>query len=45
MSQEFPGHLGLKSMRERVERAGGMLTIASAPAEGTRIVVKVASQS
>jgi nitrate/nitrite-specific signal transduction histidine kinase len=41
MSQEFPGHLGLKSMRERVERAGGMLTIASAPAEGTRIVVKV----
>jgi len=44
MSQEFPGHLGLKSMRERVERAGGMLTIASAPAEGTRVVVKVVGQ-
>ena len=41
MAQEFPGHLGLKSMRERVERGGGMLTIASAPAEGTRIQVKV----
>ena len=42
MTQEFPGHLGLKSMRERVERGGGLLTIASAPAEGTRIQVKVA---
>ena len=41
MTQEFPGHLGLKSMRERVERGGGLLTIASAPAEGTRIVVKL----
>ena len=42
MTQEFPGHLGLKSMRERVERGGGLLTIASAPAEGTRIPVTVA---
>ena len=25
MTQEFPGHLGLKSMRERVERGGGLL--------------------
>jgi len=41
MSQEFPGHLGLKSMRERVERGGGLLTIASAPAGGTRVMVKV----
>jgi signal transduction histidine kinase len=41
MTQEFPGHLGLKSMRERVERGGGLLTIASAPAGGTRIVVKL----
>ncbi len=41
MAQEFPGHLGLKSMRERVERGGGLLTIASAPAGGTRIVVKL----
>lgn len=43
MSQEFPGHLGLKSMRERVERAGGILTIASDPGGGTRIQVKLAS--
>ena len=41
MTQEFPGHLGLKSMRERVERAGGMLTIASDVGGGTRIQVKV----
>ena len=41
MTQEFPGHLGLKSMRERVERGGGLLTIASAPAGGTRVMVKV----
>lgn len=43
MTQEFPGHLGLKSMRERVERAGGMLTIASDVGGGTRIQVKVNS--
>jgi signal transduction histidine kinase/HAMP domain-containing protein len=43
MTQEFPGHLGLKSMRERVERAGGMLTIASEVGDGTRIQVKVAA--
>jgi nitrate/nitrite-specific signal transduction histidine kinase len=41
MTQEFPGHLGLKSMRERVEKAGGMLTIASDVGGGTRIQVKV----
>ena len=44
MSQEFPGHLGLKSMRERVERGGGLLTIASAPAGGTRVMVKVSTE-
>jgi len=43
MTQEFPGHLGLKSMRERVEKAGGMLTIASDVGGGTRIQVKVSS--
>jgi signal transduction histidine kinase len=30
-------------MRERVERAGGMLTIASEVGDGTRIQVKVAA--
>jgi PAS domain S-box-containing protein len=33
----FPGHLGLRSMRERVERLGGSLEISSAPGCGTTI--------
>ncbi len=37
----FPGHLGLKSMRERVERLGGRLTIDSAPGKGTRVRAEV----
>ena len=37
--REFPGHLGLRSMRERVERIGGTFTVESKPGEGTRIVV------
>jgi signal transduction histidine kinase len=37
----FPGHLGLKSMRERVARLGGTLQIESAPGEGTRIRVQI----
>jgi signal transduction histidine kinase len=36
-SHPFPGHLGLRSMRERVASAGGQLTISSTPGEGTRI--------
>ena len=32
-----PGHLGLRSMRERVERLGGTLQIESAAGEGTRV--------
>ena len=38
---DFPGHLGLQSMRERVERLGGKLTITSAPGDGTRITVDI----
>jgi signal transduction histidine kinase len=34
---DFPGHLGLHSMRERAEGLGGTLTVQSAPGEGTRI--------
>jgi signal transduction histidine kinase len=37
----FPGHLGLKSMRERVARLGGTLRIESAPGEGTRIRAQI----
>ncbi|HET8521940.1 MAG TPA: histidine kinase [Thermomicrobiales bacterium] len=37
----FPGHLGLVSMRERIARLGGHVTVASAPGEGTTISVSV----
>ena len=36
-SGDFPGHLGLRSMRERVGRLGGELRIESAPGRGTRV--------
>jgi PAS domain S-box-containing protein len=35
---DFPGHLGLQSMRERMIAVGGSLAIDSAPGAGTRIV-------
>ena len=38
---EFPGHLGMHTMRERAEKAGGMFTIESAPNSGTRIRVTI----
>jgi signal transduction histidine kinase len=41
----FPGHLGLVSMRERVERLGGTLAIESAPGQGTRVVVHLPTVS
>lgn len=37
----FPGHLGLRSMRERVTRLGGFLQIESAAGQGTRIRVRL----
>jgi len=33
----FPGHLGLKTMKERVEQIGGEFKIESAPGRGTRV--------
>lgn len=40
-SQHFPGHLGLHTMRERAEKAGGTITLDSAPNAGTTIEVKI----
>jgi len=39
----FAGHLGLRSMRERMENAGGDLTITSSPCHGTQVVATVSS--
>jgi PAS domain S-box-containing protein len=37
----FPGHLGLKSMRERAEHFGGTIDIASTPSGGTQIIGRI----
>lgn len=39
--KEFPGHLGLKSMQERVAQLGGKLQIKSAPGHGTHIIAQL----
>lgn len=39
--QSFPGHLGLQSMRERIERHAGSFTIKSAPGEGTTLIASL----
>jgi signal transduction histidine kinase len=36
-SLSWPGHLGLKTMQQRVERLGGNLAVRSTPACGTTI--------
>jgi signal transduction histidine kinase len=36
------GHLGLVGMRQRAERVGAEIGIASQPGEGTRVTVRVA---
>jgi signal transduction histidine kinase len=38
---DFPGHLGLRSMRERAEHLGGSLEVRSAAGEGTTLTVFV----
>lgn len=40
-SADYPGHLGLRSMRERLASVGGTIEIDSAPGRGTRISVVV----
>ena len=37
----FPGHLGLRSMHERVSKMGGTLTIESVPGQGTCVGVRM----
>lgn len=37
----FPGHLGLRSMRERALGVGGSVEVVSAPNQGTRVVATV----
>ncbi len=37
VSEVVPGHLGVASMRERAERAGGSFEISSAPGAGTTV--------
>jgi signal transduction histidine kinase len=41
VTQNFPGHPGLHTMRERAEKAGGTLMLDSAPKAGTRIQVRI----
>lgn len=38
---EFPGHLGLKSRRERALQFGGTLDIQSVPGQGTRVCAQI----
>ena len=40
-TREFPGHLGLHSMRERAERLGGTFEVESAEGKGTSIRVRM----
>jgi signal transduction histidine kinase len=37
----FPGHLGLRSMQERVSHLGGRFQIKSAPGQGTHLLAQV----
>lgn len=39
-----PGHLGLKSMRERMGKLGGLVRTLSSPGQGTRIVASLPLQ-
>ncbi|MDX2140954.1 MAG: GAF domain-containing sensor histidine kinase [Chloroflexota bacterium] len=40
-TQDFHGHLGLQSMRERMAQLGGTIVIDSAPSKGTRLTAQL----
>jgi signal transduction histidine kinase len=40
-ASSFPGHLGLRSMRERATQVGGTLEIDSAPGRGTCVRAEI----
>jgi PAS domain S-box-containing protein len=40
-SRDFPGHLGLRSMRERARNMGGSLEVDSGPGLGARVTIRV----
>ncbi len=42
---EYPGHIGLHTMRERMEEIAGALSIESAPGQGTRLHARVPLES
>ncbi|MER3554099.1 MAG: hypothetical protein C4331_07075 [Meiothermus sp.] len=42
--QEFPGHLGQRSMRERAEGVGGKLEVRSAPGQGVLVRVVLGAE-
>ena len=39
--QDFPGHLGLKSIRERIAQLGGIISIESVPNKGTHLLMRI----
>ena len=41
MGGDFPGHFGLKTMRERAESLAGQFEVESGPGKGTRICVRI----
>jgi signal transduction histidine kinase len=40
-AKSFPGHLGLRSMRERAASVGGDIVISSSPGQGTEVTLRV----
>jgi signal transduction histidine kinase len=40
-AKSFPGHLGLRSMRERAAAVGGAIVISSAPGQGTEVTIRI----